>query len=339
MDDDDCTVREVDLDELGTLRVKEFTFLQDEAGAVVWDAGLVLSYYMAYQHLKGRPLVAGRTCLELGSGTGVVGLTAARLGAVQVYLTDLPHLVPYMRENIQLNDLGARCRALPLEWCNPEHLAAARSAELMRRGPERILAADVVYDRAGRHSFFRTLAELMAPSGIGVTGCSSYSSSRGAGTDGGDNRELGREGEGRSGGDCGGTEAMGVRERCGDESGDGTDFDLVGGGGGDGDGGGGGGDHGGSDGGGGGSSDGGSDGNVGMGSGVGDGVVVAFLSYEQRPGAEEVPELCARHGLMMEEVPGGDLHPSWRSADIRILKLWRGSPGARHCGDPTVGTK
>lgn len=27
--------------------------MQDEAGAVVWDAGLVLSYYLAHQHSKG----------------------------------------------------------------------------------------------------------------------------------------------------------------------------------------------------------------------------------------------------------------------------------------------
>ncbi|GIL88418.1 hypothetical protein Vretimale_14989 [Volvox reticuliferus] len=333
-DNDDFTVREVDLEDLGTLKIKEFTLLQDEAGAVVWDAGLVLSYYLAYQHLKGRPLVAGRTCLELGSGTGVVGLTASRLGAVQVYLTDLPHLVPYMRENIQLNGLGARCRALPLEWCNPQHLAAARSAELLGRGPERILAADVLYDKTGRHSFFRTLAELMTPCGSIVTDRSNDGSSRDAGASGHCEEKLQSTGDGGGGGaGGGGGGVMGAAERCGGESGGGTDYGLSHSGGRVGGGGDGNGDD--NSGGGGAADDGGGDDN-GSGSGgsswEGDDGVVAFLSYEQRPGVEEVPELCAQNDLMMEEVPMGDLHPSWRSADIRILRLWRGSPGALQSG-------
>ncbi|GLC46923.1 hypothetical protein PLESTB_001897200 [Pleodorina starrii] len=270
--DDGSSVREVELGK-GALRIKEFTLLQDEAGAVVWDAGLVLSYYLAHQHSQGRSLVSGRTCLELGSGTGVVGLTAAKLGATHVYLSDLPHLVPYIRENIQLNGLGATCSALPLEWSNWQHLDMARSS-VLRRPPEVILAADVVYSPEGRQSLFRTLAHagVMAP----PADHSSGPHLQGDATAGG----PGRGGDGgrlEGGSSCCAPEAgaMGEQE---------------------------------------------DDGKGGVGRGNGGGTEV-FLSYEQRPGVEELPELCARHGLVAVQVAEEDLHPSWRSPDITILRL------------------
>ena len=59
----------------------------------VWEGGEGLS-----GHLVRHPqLVRGKRCVELGSGVGVVGLTAAALGARCVLLTDLPDALPYLR--------------------------------------------------------------------------------------------------------------------------------------------------------------------------------------------------------------------------------------------------
>ena len=59
----------------------------------VWEGGEGLS-----GHLVRHPqLVRGQRCVELGSGVGVVGLTAAALGARCVLLTDLPDALPYLR--------------------------------------------------------------------------------------------------------------------------------------------------------------------------------------------------------------------------------------------------
>lgn len=53
----------------------------------------------------GKCLVSGHVCVELGSGTGAVGLVAAGLGASHVILTELAHLVPYLRDNVKVGSL------------------------------------------------------------------------------------------------------------------------------------------------------------------------------------------------------------------------------------------
>ena len=61
----------------------ELTFLQSETGdvgCVVWDAALALCGYLDHCHTKGLIKWAQQTVLELGAGTGAVGLVAATLG-------------------------------------------------------------------------------------------------------------------------------------------------------------------------------------------------------------------------------------------------------------------
>lgn len=54
-------------------------------GGIAWPAGEVLSNYLVH---KGSDYLKDRCVLELGSGTGLVGLVAAKLGASRVIITD-----------------------------------------------------------------------------------------------------------------------------------------------------------------------------------------------------------------------------------------------------------
>jgi predicted nicotinamide N-methyase len=72
-------------------------------GEYVWPAGLAMCEF-----LKRNPkLVKGKRVLELGSGTGIVGLYAAKLGAKHVTLTDfIDWNILNIKTNIEDNRLG-----------------------------------------------------------------------------------------------------------------------------------------------------------------------------------------------------------------------------------------
>lgn len=79
---DDYFVREVEKNDGCALRVKQ-CYLGD-VGCVVWDAAIVLAKYLEtkqfYDPSSGVNFWAGRRVVELGAGTGVVGLMAATMG-------------------------------------------------------------------------------------------------------------------------------------------------------------------------------------------------------------------------------------------------------------------
>ncbi|XP_075498442.1 uncharacterized protein LOC142536915 [Primulina tabacum] len=82
--------------------------------------------------------------LELGSGTGVVGIAAAALLRASVTITDLPHVLPNMRYNTDANagilDLcGGDVNSASLSWGNIGEM------EAIGREYDVILASDVVY--------------------------------------------------------------------------------------------------------------------------------------------------------------------------------------------------
>ncbi|XP_028251639.1 protein N-lysine methyltransferase METTL21D [Parambassis ranga] len=97
-------VREIEKNDGCALKIKQC--YMGDVGCVVWDAAIVLAKYLETQQFynpsSGVNVWSGRTVVELGAGTGVVGLMAATLGA-QVIVTDLEDLQTLLRVNITEN--------------------------------------------------------------------------------------------------------------------------------------------------------------------------------------------------------------------------------------------
>merc|ERR1719436_1862400 len=71
----------------------------------VWPGGLALARYFERQAVQwAQDSPEGLSVLELGAGTGLVGLAARALGARQVLLTDTKGALPWLRQNVALNE-------------------------------------------------------------------------------------------------------------------------------------------------------------------------------------------------------------------------------------------
>ncbi|KAJ4781105.1 Protein-lysine methyltransferase METTL21E [Rhynchospora pubera] len=84
--------------------------------------------------------------LELGSGTGLVGIAAAALLGARVTLTDLPNVVPNLQFNAELNSLvvslrGGFVSVQQLRWGDEQDAADVTSTEKF----DLVVGSDVVY--------------------------------------------------------------------------------------------------------------------------------------------------------------------------------------------------
>ncbi|KAJ7179421.1 putative methyltransferase-domain-containing protein [Mycena filopes] len=133
----------------GTITVDLILDSSPGCGGVAWPAGEVgLARYI----VQGGPnSLHGKNILELGSGTGLVGLVAAMLGGT-VTLTDQAPLIRIMRQNVEINKLSHTCTVSELNWGEPI------PAEIPR--PDVILAADCVYFEPAFPLLVQTLWDL-----------------------------------------------------------------------------------------------------------------------------------------------------------------------------------
>ncbi|KAI9070877.1 hypothetical protein K1719_047167, partial [Acacia pycnantha] len=98
--------------------------------------------------------------LELGSGTGIVGIVAAITLGANVTATDLPHVVPNIQFNANANagvlaSDGGVVNVAPLRWGH------ADDVEVIGRDFDLILASDVVYHDHLYEPLLQTLSMLL----------------------------------------------------------------------------------------------------------------------------------------------------------------------------------
>ncbi|XP_041056548.1 protein N-lysine methyltransferase METTL21A isoform X1 [Carcharodon carcharias] len=130
--------------------------------AVVWDAAIVLCTYLELGTIQLRD----RTVIELGAGTGLVGIVAALLGA-DVTVTDREVALQFLESNLRENippDLRTRARARELSWGVNLHQYDAGSYDV-------VLGADVVYLEETFPALLETLEYLSSEQTMILLSC------------------------------------------------------------------------------------------------------------------------------------------------------------------------
>lgn len=150
----------------GELRVHDVPLLVREVpntgagtGLNIWDGAAVLTKYLEHSGLD----LSDKRVLEVGAGTGLVGIAASVLGAGCVLLTDLEYTLMNTAANVAANEpsLRGRVHTAELDWFRPG-TAGASVAALAQR-PHYILGADVVWVDSLIEPLVRTLAWATQP--------------------------------------------------------------------------------------------------------------------------------------------------------------------------------
>ncbi|XP_069495076.1 protein N-lysine methyltransferase METTL21D isoform X2 [Ambystoma mexicanum] len=133
-----------------------------DVGCVVWDAALVLAKFLeteAFYNADSGHAFRGRSVLELGAGTGAVGLVAAVLGA-NVTITDLEDVQDLLKINIENNKhlITGSVDAKVLKW--------GENVSEFLPAPDYILIADCIYYEQSLEPMLKTLKELTGPDTI-----------------------------------------------------------------------------------------------------------------------------------------------------------------------------
>lgn len=121
----------------------------DNMGSKTWASAFLLAKRLVTLKEQLPPLTVTSRILELGAGTGLVGIAAAVVFDAHVILTDLPEIVPNLDRNIESNKTilqtgNSKANAAILDWSTPE-LLHADTFELAQNSFPMILAADVIY--------------------------------------------------------------------------------------------------------------------------------------------------------------------------------------------------
>ncbi|KAM3580142.1 hypothetical protein VKS41_007379 [Umbelopsis sp. WA50703] len=119
--------------------------------------------------------VANKSVLELGSGAGLPGLLATRMGATTVCLSDYPDQVitDNLKKNVSINvSSQAQCCVVPHEWGKPANDLLSSNFE---RKFDIILLSDVLWISDQHRNLLDTCTNVLARDGRMYLTCGVHS--------------------------------------------------------------------------------------------------------------------------------------------------------------------
>lgn len=146
-----------------TLQLYEPSLTEDSLGLKTWTSSWLLAKRLDQlsRHVSSPPARA----LELGAGTGLVGLTVASVWqrlVSEVLLTDLPEIIPNLNKNIDVNrgltPANVKVHSRVLDWSDESDVPADRD-----QGYQLILAADPIYSVDHPRMFTSTVERWLHP--------------------------------------------------------------------------------------------------------------------------------------------------------------------------------
>lgn len=114
----------VSASETASIRLHEPSLTSDNLGLKTWTSSVLLARRLA--SLPPQWSAVRVRVLELGAGTGLLGIAAACAWGPDVTLTDLAEILPNLQRNVDTNrelieGFGGTARVLPLDWSESEH--------------------------------------------------------------------------------------------------------------------------------------------------------------------------------------------------------------------------
>lgn len=129
---------------------------QEFYGEYIWPTPLFMCDFLK----RNSELVKGKRVLELGSGTGIVGLYAAKLGATHVTLTDfIDFNIECIKTNIKENGLGPVTEPRWFQW-----------GTSLGEQWDVIIGSDIVYPVMDKHALIKAIKAHLSPGGLFILG-------------------------------------------------------------------------------------------------------------------------------------------------------------------------
>ncbi|XP_062886982.1 EEF1A lysine methyltransferase 3-like [Mobula hypostoma] len=132
------------------LKISRFINANLGFSAYVWEAGVALCRFFEKQNAS----FTAKRVIELGSGTGIVGILATLLGG-EVTVTDKPSILKQIENNVSINIPSAcrhRVKVRALTW-GEDHTSFPSDYDF-------ILGSDIVYSSVSYPALMDTLRHL-----------------------------------------------------------------------------------------------------------------------------------------------------------------------------------